>query len=114
ELARVNLGVAQYTEWYWKCDLHNIFHFLHLRLDEHAQYEIRVYAEAMARIVRAVAPVAWEAFEDYRLKAEQFSRLELEALATLLRRGEGSGPADDDVLAALPTAWRGVNAEGTL
>ncbi len=52
ELARVNLGVAQYTEWYWKNDLHNLFRFLMLRMDDHAQYEIRVYAEAMAKIVK--------------------------------------------------------------
>jgi len=80
ELARINLGVSQYTEWYWKNDLHNIFHFLQLRLDPHAQHEIRVYAEAMAQIVRAVAPIAWEAFEDYQLGADRLSRLELETL----------------------------------
>jgi thymidylate synthase (FAD) len=114
ELARVNLGVSQYTEWYWKNDLHNLFHFLRLRLDEHAQYEIRVYAEAMARIVRAVAPLAWEAFEDYALDAERFSRLELAALARLLA-GRGDGwPADEEVEAALPEPWRQRTAEGAL
>src|SRR5262249_23059053 len=92
ELARLNLGVAQYTEWYWKNDLHNIFHFLALRLDPHAQYEIRVYAEAMATIVRAVAPIAYEAFEDYVLDAERFSDLEMQAVRRLLpRRGGGAG-----------------------
>ncbi len=107
ELARVNLGVAQYTEWYWKNDLHNIFHFLQLRLDPHAQYEIRVYAEAMATIVRAVAPLAWEAFEDYQLHTERFSRLELEALAQLL-----GNPDNPRVTAALPAAWRETGAGG--
>jgi thymidylate synthase (FAD) len=77
ELARVHLPLSLYTEWYWKIDLHNLFHFLALRMDPHAQYEIRVYAEAMAEITSKVAPIAWEAFEDYSLKAEHFSRLEM-------------------------------------
>jgi thymidylate synthase (FAD) len=81
ELARINLPVSLYTEWYWKIDLHNLFHFLRLRIDPHAQYEIRVYAEAMADITKRVAPLAWEAFEDYMLKSEKFSRLELKVLA---------------------------------
>lgn len=111
ELARINLGVSQYTEWYWKNDLHNVFRFLQLRMDPHAQYEIRVYAEAMAQIVRAVVPIAWEAFEDYQLHAVRFSRLELDALATLL----GDGAADPaGVEAALPPAWRERNAKGEL
>ena len=80
ELARINLPLSLYTEWYWKIDLHNLFHFLQLRLDEHAQYEIRVYAEAMAGIARRVTPIAWEAFEDYTLRSKKFSRLELQIL----------------------------------
>jgi len=64
ELARAILPVNIYTEWYWKNDLHNILHFLHLRMDSHAQYEIRVYAEAMATIVKKIAPMAYEAFQD--------------------------------------------------
>jgi thymidylate synthase (FAD) len=81
ELARINLPLSLYTEWYWKIDLHNLFHFLRLRIDPHAQYEIRVYGEAMAEITKKVAPMAWEAFEDYILKSEKFSRLELRVLA---------------------------------
>lgn len=81
ELARVNLPLSLYTEWYWKIDLHNLFHFLHLRMDAHAQYEIRVYANAIAEIVKQVVPVAWEAFEDYVLKAERFSRVEIMILS---------------------------------
>ncbi len=111
ELARINLGVAQYTEWYWKSDLHNIFHFLKLRLDEHAQYEIRVYAQAMAQIVKDVVPLAWEAFEDYQLHAERFSRLELEVLARLLAR---AGLNDEAVLEALPARWRERTPDGRL
>jgi thymidylate synthase (FAD) len=91
ELARINLPLSLYTEWYWKIDLHNLFHFLALRVDPHAQYEIRVYGEAMIEITKAVAPVAWEAFEDYALNAETFSRLELRALAEHLR-SEGPTP----------------------
>src|SRR6058998_597234 len=104
ELARINLGVAQYTEWYWKSDLHNIFHFLQLRLDLHAQHEIRVYAEGMSQIVRAVTPVAWEAVEDYQLHAERFSRFELEALARLVGSEAGKWPSDQQVIKALPDA----------
>jgi thymidylate synthase (FAD) len=81
ELARINLPLSLYTEWYWKIDLHNLFHFLRLRIDPHAQFEIRVYGEAMAEITKKVAPMAWEAFEDYMLKGERFSRLELQIIA---------------------------------
>lgn len=81
EIARTNLPLSLYTEWYWQIDLHNLFHFLRLRLDAHAQYEIRVYAEAMARCARAVAPLAWEAFEEHLLGSVRFSRAECRALA---------------------------------
>lgn len=80
EIARIVLPVNAYTEWYWKCDLHNLFHFLRLRMDEHAQMEIRVYAEAMYRLVKPFFPIACRAFEDYRLNAVELSALELEAL----------------------------------
>ncbi|MDX2065130.1 MAG: FAD-dependent thymidylate synthase [Fimbriimonadaceae bacterium] len=84
ELARVTLPISLYTEWYWQIDLHNLFHFLALRLDPHAQYEIRVYAEAMARCAQAVAPMAYEAFEEHVRGALTFSRTEAAALADLL------------------------------
>jgi thymidylate synthase (FAD) len=77
ELARINLPLSLYTQWYWKIDLHNLFHFLKLRMDKHAQYEIRVYAEKMAEIVKAVVPIAYEAFEDYVLNSVTFSKNEL-------------------------------------
>jgi thymidylate synthase (FAD) len=80
EVARVNLPLSLYTEWYWQIDLHNLFHFLRLRMDGHAQYEIRVYAEAMAKCAKAVAPIAYEAFEDHMLNAMHFSASELKAL----------------------------------
>lgn len=84
ELARINLPLSTYTEWYWKIDLHNLFHFLKLRLDEHAQYEIRVYAETIAEIVKPFAPLAYEAFEDFVLKSISFSGIELKVLKGLL------------------------------
>lgn len=81
ELARIVLPVANYTEWYWKIDFHNLMHFLRLRLDSHAQYEIRVYGEAMARIISEAFPMSFRAFEDYQLYAISFSRLELDVLS---------------------------------
>lgn len=84
EVARINLPVSNYTEWYWKIDLHNLFHFLNLRMDGHAQYEIRVYADIMAEITRAAVPMAYEAFEDYILNADRFSGKELKALKSFL------------------------------
>jgi len=67
ELARANLPLSTYTQWIWKIDLHNLFHFLALRLHPHAQKEIRVFGEAMAGLIKPVVPLAYEAFEDYRL-----------------------------------------------
>jgi thymidylate synthase (FAD) len=82
ELARIGLPVSAYTEWYWKCDLHNIFHFLSLRMDEHAQQEIREYAEAMFALIKPIVPIAAEAFEQYVLHGVHLTQLEIEALRT--------------------------------
>lgn len=82
ELARSVLPVSVYTEWYWKCDLHNIFHFLSLRLDPHAQKEIQDYAAAMFDLIKPIVPMACEAFVDYRLEGMHLTRLELEAIRT--------------------------------
>ena len=82
EIARAALPVSVYTEWYWKCDLHNLFHFLSLRMDPHAQIEIQDYARAMYRLLKPIAPVACEAFEDYRLNAMHLTGLEIESLRT--------------------------------
>ena len=76
ELARAILPVNLYTEWYWKNDLHNLLHFIGLRSDSHAQYEIRVFSDAMAESVKSVAPFAWEAYQDYVVKGMHFSRIE--------------------------------------
>lgn len=86
ELARMNLTLNTYTQWYWKTDLHNLLHFLSLRVDPHAQHEIRVYAEAMLETVRAWVPATCQAFLDYRLHAATFSA---QMLAVLRRRLAG-------------------------
>ena len=80
ELARIALPVSVYTEWYWKIDLHNLFHFLSLRMDPHAQQEIRHYANAMFALVQPIVPIAAEAFLDYNLGAMHLTRLEIEAI----------------------------------
>lgn len=84
ELARTILPVSLYTQWIWKIDLHNLMHFLTLRLDSHAQYEIRVFAQAMADFVAAWVPWAWQAFIDYRMEALTFSRQEATAIGAIL------------------------------
>jgi len=84
ELARIHLPLAQYTEFVWKIDLHNLMHFLKLRLDGHAQWEIRQYGEALATLVKAVVPLAYEAFEDYHLDAISLSKPTIQQLQDLL------------------------------
>ena len=76
ELARALLPVNIYTEWYWKNDLHNLLHFIGLRSDSHAQYEIRVFSDAMAHYVKEKAPFAWEAYQDYVVHGMRFSKIE--------------------------------------
>jgi thymidylate synthase (FAD) len=93
EIARINLPVSNYTEWYWKIDLHNLFHFLRLRIDSHAQYEIRVFAEAIAELVKPFVPHAWEAFEDYVLNAHRMTAPELKVMKHLL--GSMEFPSDE-------------------
>ena len=84
ELARMNLTLNTYTQWYWKTDLHNLLHFLSLRADAHAQYEIRVYAEEMLRTVEAWVPLACQAFRDYRLGAVTLSAQMLTVVKRML------------------------------
>lgn len=85
ELARINLPVSLYTQWYWQIDLHNLFHLLALRLDPHAQWEIRQYAEALWTLARAVAPLASASFERHQLKGCRLSADEIEAVRRLVR-----------------------------
>jgi thymidylate synthase (FAD) len=85
ELARMNLPASIYTQWYWKVDLHNLFHFLRLRADAHAQYEIRAYAEAICRVVADWVPIAWGAFEDYRMGGVTLSSKAVECVRRMLK-----------------------------
>ncbi len=82
EMARIGLPVSVYTEWYWKIDLHNLFHFLSLRMDSHAQQEIQDYARAMYALIKPIVPIAAEAFEDYNFGSLHLSRLEIDAIKT--------------------------------
>jgi thymidylate synthase (FAD) len=84
ELARMNLPANVYTQWYWKVDLHNLFHFLRLRADAHAQYEIRVYAETICDLVRDWVPIAYAAFEDYRMGGVTLSAKAVDCLRRML------------------------------
>jgi len=88
ELARMNLPANIYTQWYWKVDLHNLFHFLRLRADQHAQYEIRVYAQKICEIVADWVPFAYAAFEDYRVGGETLSARALDCVRRMLKGEE--------------------------
>lgn len=101
ELARMNLPVNFYTQWYWKIDLHNLMHFLALRADPHAQYEIRVYAEAMIEILKRWVPVTYQAFMDYRMGAAELSA---PALA-ILRRMLSGEPVTQETSGLSPREW---------
>ena len=88
ELARMNLPANIYTQWYWKVDLHNLLHFLRLRADAHAQYEIRVYAEEMCKIVADWVPAAYRAFEDYRMGGATLSSGALDCVRRMIKGEE--------------------------
>ncbi len=104
ELARMNLPVNLYTQWYWKVDLHNLLHFLSLRADPHAQYEIRVFAHAISEIVADWVPYTHAAFQDYRMGGAFLSRMEIEVIQAALRgeklSREGTGIS--------PREWRAL------
>jgi thymidylate synthase (FAD) len=90
ELARIDLPLSTYTQWYWKIDLHNLLHFLTLRVDAHAQWEIQAYGRVMAGMLKKVAPLSYEAWIDYDVCGAQLSRGELEAVRALIKvDGEG-------------------------
>ncbi|MEM8625984.1 MAG: FAD-dependent thymidylate synthase [Pseudomonadota bacterium] len=106
ELARMTLPMSIYTQWYWKTDLHNLFHFLRLRADAHAQYEIRAYADAIASVVAEWVPASWAAFEDYRLHAVQFSGKGMACLRRMLA-GEA---VTQETSGMSPGEWREFQA----
>ncbi|MEP2784458.1 MAG: FAD-dependent thymidylate synthase [Pseudoruegeria sp.] len=88
ELARMNLPANIYTQWYWKVDLHNLFHFLRLRADAHAQYEIRVYADEICKLVADWVPYAFSAFEDYRMGGATLSGKAIDCVRRMLKGEE--------------------------
>ena len=96
ELARMNLTLNTYTQWYWKIDLNNLLHFLALRADAHAQYEIRVYADIILDIVKKWVPVTYEAFEDYRVGGTQLSAKEILILKKIIK-GETVDPEAEGI-----------------
>lgn len=89
EMARIGLPVSLYTEWYWKIDLHNLLHFLSLRMDSHAQEEIQAFATAMHDLVAPIVPVTMEAWRDYALGGTKMTRLEVEAMREEIARLKG-------------------------
>ncbi|HKY94078.1 MAG TPA: FAD-dependent thymidylate synthase [Kiloniellales bacterium] len=106
ELARMNLPVNFYTQWYWKCDLHNLLHFLMLRADPHAQYEIRAYAEVMLETVKRWVPLTYRAFEDYSRGGLQLSAQGLAVVKRLIA-GDQVTQADSGMN---PREWRELMA----
>jgi thymidylate synthase (FAD) len=111
EQARKDLPLSTYTEAYWKIDLHNLLHFLALRLDVHAQQEIRAYARVIADAVRKWVPAAWRAFEDYRLNAVSFTAPEIEVLRAHINDGAAASARLAQALGWLDTddsgtTWR--------
>jgi len=106
ELARIGLPLSTYTQWYWKTDLHNLLHFISLRADPHAQYEIRVYADVLRDILERWAPLAARAFEDYRLFGAELSR---QAIDVVRRRLRGE-PVDQASSGLSAREWRELEA----
>ena len=109
EQARKDLPLSTYTEAYWKIDLHNLLHFLALRMDSHAQLEIREYATAIGHeIVRPMFPLVWEAFVDYRMESMMLTRLDIETISRLVQHLAAQGrtqATDDDLLAVQDPTW---------
>ena len=112
EQARKDLPLSTYTEAYWKVDLHNLLHFLALRMDSHAQWEIREYATTIGeRIVQPLFPLVWEAFVDYRVQGMFLTRLDREVIVRLVSRLAAAGRAqatEEDFLAAQDPGWVSV------
>jgi hypothetical protein len=89
EIARIDLPLSTYTQWYWKIDLHNLLHFLTLRVDSHAQWEIQEFGRVMAGMLKRVAPMSYEAWIDYDVCGARLSRMELDVLRSLVRGADG-------------------------
>jgi thymidylate synthase (FAD) len=109
EQARKDLPLSTYTEAYWKIDLHNLLHFLALRMDSHAQLEIRRYAETIGHeIVKPLFPLVWEAFIDYRMEAVRLTRLDREVIRRIAATGLGLPVSEDVFLKAQDPTWSGL------
>jgi thymidylate synthase (FAD) len=109
ELARIDLPLSTYTQWYWKIDLHNLLHFLKLRVDSHAQWEIQEYGRVMAGMLKRVAPLSYEAWIDYDVCGNRISRMDLDALRRLLSvEGESLRARDGASLDAAALAELGL------
>lgn len=114
ELSRIDLPLSTYTQWYWKIDLHNLLHFLTLRVDRHAQWEIQEYGRVMAGMLKRVAPLSYEAWIDYDVCGAPLSRMELAALRSLISAESGEitargGSLDRSALAGLGLAAREID-----
>jgi thymidylate synthase (FAD) len=112
EQARKDLPLSTYTEAYWKVDLHNLLHFLALRMDSHAQWEIREYARTVGeQIVQPLFPLVWEAFVDYRMEGLFLTRLDREVIRRLMERVQSAGRSqatEEDFLAVQDATWTGL------
>jgi len=109
EQARKDLPLSTYTVAYWKIDLHNLLHFLALRMDAHAQLEIRRYAETIGhQIVAPLFPLVWEAFIDYRMEAMRLTRLDREVIQRLASAGAGTPASEEAFLAVQDPTWQGL------
>ena len=106
ELARIDLPLSTYTQWYWKIDLHNLLHFLTLRVDPHAQWEIHEYGRVMAGMLKRVAPLSYEAWIDYDVCSARLSRMELDVLRDLLQPTDAGLAAPGRESSPAPS-WRG-------
>ena len=95
ELARIDLPVSTYTQWYWKIDLHNLLHFLSLRVDSRAQWEIQQFGRVIAGMIKRVAPLSYEAWVDYDLGSEPLTRVERHLISSLLEGNEDGLQARD-------------------
>ena len=109
ELARIDLPLSTYTQWYWKIDLHNLLHFLTLRVDAHAQWEIQEFGRVMAGMLKRVAPLSYEAWIDYDVCGAHLSRMELDVLRALVRGADGGVVTDAAKLSRADMEAKGLS-----
>jgi len=109
EIARIDLPLSTYTQWYWKIDLHNLLHFLTLRVDSHAQWEIREFGRVMAGMLKRVAPLSYEAWIDYDVCSARLSRMELDVLRELVHGDENGIAASGGRLSRAEMEAKGLS-----